>query len=56
MLEIKEDIRDECAKLGPVTNVVLFDREEEGVVSVRFATAEAARACVRVSCLFNQPL
>lgn len=48
MLEIKEDIRDECAKLGEVTNVVLFDKEQDGVASVRFATAEAADACVRV--------
>lgn len=49
MLEIKEDIREECAKLGVVTNVVLFDQEEAGVASVRFASADAANACVRVS-------
>jgi HIV Tat-specific factor 1 len=48
MLEIKEDIRDECSKLGEVTNVVLFDREPDGVASVRFANAEVAKACVRV--------
>jgi HIV Tat-specific factor 1 len=48
ILDIKEDIREECAKLGEVTNVVLFDLEEEGVASVRFANAEAARACVEV--------
>ena len=28
MLEIKEDIREECSKLGPVTNVILYDLEE----------------------------
>lgn len=49
MLEIKEDVREECAKLGEVTNVVLFDKEVEGVMSVRFANAEAAQACLRVS-------
>ena len=49
ILEIKEDIREECAKLGPVTNVVLFDKEDDGVASVRFSTAEAANACVNVS-------
>ncbi len=49
MLEIKEDIREECAKLGEVTNVVLFDKEPDGVASVRFANAQAARACVDVS-------
>ncbi|KAI1616001.1 hypothetical protein EDD36DRAFT_414917 [Exophiala viscosa] len=48
MLEIKEDIREECSKLGEVTNVVLFDKEKDGVASVRFSNAEAAAACVRV--------
>jgi HIV Tat-specific factor 1 len=46
MLEIKEDIREECSKLGNVTNVVLYDMEEDGIASVRFATPEAAKACV----------
>ncbi len=46
MLEIKEDIRDECAKLGIVTNVILYDLEEEGIASVKFNTPEAAAACV----------
>ena len=49
MLEIKEDIREECSKLGEVTNVVLFDKEEEGIASIRFTSAAAAAACVRVS-------
>ena len=48
MLEIKEDIRDECAKVGTVTNVVLYDQEADGVASVRYSTVEAANACVRV--------
>jgi HIV Tat-specific factor 1 len=51
MLDIKEDIREECAKLGDVTNVVLFDKEPAGVASVRFSNATAAEACVRVSAL-----
>ena len=38
----------ECEKLGPVTNVVLFDKEPEGVASVRYGNTEAAKACVRV--------
>ncbi|TGJ81773.1 hypothetical protein E0Z10_g6990 [Xylaria hypoxylon] len=46
MLEIKEDIRDECSKLGIVTNVILFDLEEDGIASVKFKTPEAATACV----------
>ena len=48
MLDIKEDIREECSKLGDVTNVVLYDLEEDGVASVRFSNPEAARECVRV--------
>ncbi len=48
LLDIKEDIREECAKLGDVTNVVLYDLEESGVVSVKFRRADAAEACVRL--------
>ena len=47
-LELKEDIREECEKLGPVTNVTVYDREEAGVVTVRFANAVSAREAVRV--------
>ncbi|KAF2401204.1 hypothetical protein EJ06DRAFT_529333 [Trichodelitschia bisporula] len=46
LLDIKDDIRDECSKLGAVTNVVLYDKEPAGVVTVRFGTVEAAQACV----------
>ena len=35
--------------MGPVTNVVLFDKEPDGVASVRYGNAEAAKACVDVS-------
>lgn len=48
ILDIKEDIREECEKLGPVTNVVLFDLEEEGIVSVKFQTQEGADACLEL--------
>lgn len=47
ILEIKEDIREECQKDGQVTNVVLYDKEADGVVTVRFGNAVAAQACVR---------
>ena len=56
MLDIKEDIREECAKIGDVTNVVLYDKEQEGVASVRFSSPEAARACVKVSYLRSSSL
>ena len=32
-----------------MTNVVLFDKEPDGVASVRFGNAQAAEACVRAS-------
>ncbi|KAJ5682258.1 nuclear mRNA splicing factor-associated protein [Penicillium macrosclerotiorum] len=48
ILDIKEDIREECSKIGEVTNVVLYDQEIDGVVSVRFADPSAARQCVKV--------
>lgn len=49
ILDIKEDIRDECSKLGEITNVVLYDKEPDGVVTVRFSDPEAAKQCVKVS-------
>ncbi|KAH8697340.1 nuclear mRNA splicing factor-associated protein [Talaromyces proteolyticus] len=48
ILDIKEDIRDECSKLGEITNVVLYDQEPNGVVTVRFSDPDAARQCVKV--------
>jgi len=48
LIELKEDVREECEKLGEVTNVVLFDAEEDGVMSVRFADEQAALDCVKV--------
>lgn len=48
LLEIKEDIREECGKLGDVTNVVLYDLEPEGVVSVKYKRPESADACVQL--------
>lgn len=46
--EIKKDVREECEKFGEVTNVVLYDQEADGVVTVRFADAMAAKAAVKV--------
>lgn len=41
-LEIKEDMREEAEKYGSVTNVTLFDKEETGIVAIRFREFEAA--------------
>lgn len=48
LLEIKEDVREECAKLGTVTNVALFDKEPDGIVSVKFLDAQSAQSCIKL--------
>ncbi|KAJ5247202.1 hypothetical protein N7468_002185 [Penicillium chermesinum] len=48
ILDITEDIQEECSKLGEVTNVTLYDKEADGVVSVRFADGESAQECVKL--------
>lgn len=45
--EIRDDIKQECEKLGPVKKVLLFDRHPDGVVSVKFDTHEAAEDAVK---------
>ncbi|KAI0675135.1 hypothetical protein C8Q78DRAFT_966068 [Trametes maxima] len=46
LLDLKEDVRDECSSLGEVTNVVLYDEEPEGVMTVKFKDPLSAQACV----------
>ncbi|KAI9714009.1 MAG: hypothetical protein M1820_000739 [Bogoriella megaspora] len=46
--EIKDDVFEECGKLGEVTRLVVYDKEEDGVISVKYGNAEAAKACVRL--------
>ncbi|KAG1457138.1 hypothetical protein G6F56_006674 [Rhizopus delemar] len=46
LLELKEDVRDECEKLGEVTNVILYDKSPGGIISVRFKEKESAEACI----------
>ncbi|ORX48246.1 hypothetical protein DM01DRAFT_262435 [Hesseltinella vesiculosa] len=46
ILELKEDIREECERLGEVTNVILYDKSPGGIVSVRFGEPKVAKACV----------
>ncbi|KLT39738.1 hypothetical protein CC85DRAFT_330491 [Cutaneotrichosporon oleaginosum] len=47
ILELKEDVREEAETLGAVTSVVLYDKEEEGVMTVKFKDPVAAQACVK---------
>ncbi|KAJ3295419.1 hypothetical protein HK104_002682 [Borealophlyctis nickersoniae] len=47
LLDLKEDVRTECEKFGEVTNVVLYDLEKDGVMTVRFKDVEGAIACIK---------
>jgi len=46
LLDLKEDVREECSTLGEVTNVVLYDTEPDGVMTVKFRDPLGAQACV----------
>ncbi|KAI5120978.1 hypothetical protein M0805_006650 [Coniferiporia weirii] len=46
LLDLKEDVREECSTLGEVTNVVLYDEEPEGVMTVKFRDPISAQACI----------
>ncbi|KAJ3757947.1 hypothetical protein EV360DRAFT_83549 [Lentinula raphanica] len=46
LLDLKEDVREECSTLGEVTNVVLYDKEPDGVMTVKFRDPLSAAACV----------
>ncbi|KAK0461115.1 uncharacterized protein EV420DRAFT_1530339 [Desarmillaria tabescens] len=48
LLDLKEEVREECSSLGEVTNVVLYDKEKEGVITVKFRDPLSAQACVIV--------
>ncbi|KDQ27602.1 hypothetical protein PLEOSDRAFT_51142 [Pleurotus ostreatus PC15] len=46
LLDLKEDVRDECSTLGEVTNVTLYDKEPDGVMTVKFREPLSAHACI----------
>lgn len=46
ILEIKQDIREAAEKFGEVTKVVLYDKEPEGILTVRFKEFDQAEAFV----------
>ena len=48
LLDLKEDLRGECEKLGEITNVSVFDQHPDGICSVKFKDVEAAAACVEL--------
>ncbi|KAG6862264.1 hypothetical protein C0995_002195 [Termitomyces sp. Mi166 len=46
LLDLKEDVREECSTLGEVTNVVLYDKEKDRVMTVKFRDPISAKACL----------
>ncbi|KAJ8514445.1 hypothetical protein ONZ45_g8018 [Pleurotus djamor] len=46
LLDLKEDVREEASTLGEVTNVSLYDKEADGVMTVKFRDPISAHACV----------
>lgn len=48
LLDLKQDVREECEKLGKITNVVLYDLEPDGVMSVKFKDVSTAALCAQV--------
>jgi HIV Tat-specific factor 1 len=47
ILDIKDDMRTAAEECGDVTKVVLFDKEPEGILTVRFRQFEQAEAFVQ---------
>jgi RNA recognition motif-containing protein len=46
--ELKEDVAAECAKIGPIERLKMFQGNPEGVMSVRFKMEEAAEECIKL--------
>lgn len=49
LLDLKQDVREECnSRIGGVTNVILYDKEPEGIITVKFKKQEQAEKCVKM--------
>ncbi|TYJ55307.1 hypothetical protein B9479_004030 [Cryptococcus floricola] len=46
LLELKEEVREEAETLGQVTSVQLYDKEEDGVMTIKFKDPISAQACI----------
>jgi hypothetical protein len=46
---LKEEIRGEIEKMGPVASIKIFERNPEGVVAVKYKAPLAAQRCINVS-------
>ncbi|KAJ1893669.1 hypothetical protein LPJ66_005619, partial [Kickxella alabastrina] len=47
LLDLPEDVRSECEKIGSVSSVKVYDLSEEGAISVKFKDELSAQACVK---------
>lgn len=45
---VRADMEEGCGQCGPLEKVTVFERNAEGVVAARFATAAAAVRCIEV--------
>jgi len=46
--DLRNDVEQECSKIGPVVSVKIMERNPEGVVAVKFSNAIAASKCIEV--------
>jgi len=46
IIDLKNEVREECETLGVVTNCVLYDKEREGIMTVKFKDIVSAQACI----------
>ncbi|KAJ3123785.1 hypothetical protein HK101_006282, partial [Irineochytrium annulatum] len=47
LIDLKEEVAEECGKFGEVTSVSLYDHTDDGVISVRFKEQDAADLCIK---------
>nr|AFK46628.1 unknown [Lotus japonicus] len=45
-LELEEDVKEECTKLGPIDSVKVCENHPQGVVLVRFKDRKDAQTCI----------
>ncbi|RAL41931.1 unnamed protein product [Cuscuta campestris] len=46
--ELKEDVKEECAKLGPVDSIKVCENHPQGVILIRFKDRKDARKCIEL--------
>jgi len=44
--ELTEDVRSECAKLGTIVSLTVFENHPDGVIALKYATPVSAERCI----------